>query len=159
MVSIKVNSINDAPSADAQSLIIDENTSANIELTGNDIDGDVPTFKIDIQPENGELSGEIPDLVYEPNYGFSGLDSFTFVADDGVAASEPVKIEITVNSMPNPFDVNKDGMVDILDIAFVSRYFGKADFPKDLNPDVNRDGEVDSQDLGIVMGNFGVKAE
>jgi len=109
-VSIKINPVNDPPSVNAQSLVIDENTPINIRLTGNDIENDKLTFKIGIQPKNGKLSGETPDLIYEPNYGFGGLDSFTFVVDDGIAISEPAKIEITVKSAPNPFDVNRDGV-------------------------------------------------
>jgi len=157
-VSIKVNPVNDIPVADAQSASTDENIPVNIRLSGSDPDGNNITFKITIQTTNGKLSGTPPDLAYEPKYGFIGEDSFTFVTDDGVTTSVPVKVGIKVNSTGDPLDVNKDGIINILDIVIIGKFFGKSDFPIDHNPDVNRDGSVDSKDLEIVISNFGKKS-
>jgi hypothetical protein len=59
--------------------------------------------------------------------------------------------------MANPYDVNRDGIVNILDLVIVGAYFGKEVFPLDKNPDVNRDHKVDSQDINIIVKNFGKK--
>ena len=51
-------------------------------------------------------------------------------------------------------DVNRDGRVDILDIAFVGAMFGG----RDPGADINGDGKVDILDLVLTAGNFGQKA-
>ena len=50
-----------------------------------------------------------------------------------------------------PYDVNADGVVNILDIVFVAARFGEAD----PNADVNGDGTVNILDLVLVAQNFG----
>ena len=52
-----------------------------------------------------------------------------------------------------PWDVNKDGRVNILDLTFVASYFGKEDAPPAA--DVNKDGKVNILDLTIVASHFG----
>lgn len=51
----------------------------------------------------------------------------------------------------NPYDVNADGTVNILDLTFVASRFGEAD-PK---ADVNSDGTVNILDLTLIAQNFG----
>ncbi len=64
--------------------------------------------------------------------------------------------EILAQDKPAHFDVNKDGVVDILDLALVAKHYGEKvaqDFSK--NPDVNRDGIIDIFDLVLVGAHFG----
>ena len=51
----------------------------------------------------------------------------------------------------NPYDVNADGAVNILDLTFVADRFGQDD-PK---ADVNSDGTVNILDLTLIAQNFG----
>jgi hypothetical protein len=51
-------------------------------------------------------------------------------------------------------DVNGDGRIDILDIAFVGARFGG----HDPGADINDDGMVDILDLVLTAGNFGQRA-
>ncbi|MEK7398994.1 MAG: Ig-like domain-containing protein, partial [Candidatus Poribacteria bacterium] len=156
-VSIKINPINDLPIAEAKSLETNENKSVKINLSGKDVEGDTLVFKIINQPKNGTIKGTPPDLTYEPNYAFGGDDSFSYLVNDGKADSEPVAVNIRVKFTSNPSDVNRDGIVNILDFIFVSKYLGKTDFPLDNNPDVNRDKKVDNKDVNAVIQNFGKK--
>ncbi len=48
---------------------------------------DTLTYTILTQPANGSLSGVAPNVIYTPNPGFTGQDSFTFAVDDGSAAN------------------------------------------------------------------------
>ena len=52
-----------------------------------------------------------------------------------------------------PWDVNKDGRVNILDLTFVASHFGKEDAPPAA--DVNGDGRVNILDLTLVASHFG----
>ncbi len=50
-------------------------------------------------PQNGVLSGQVPQIVYEPDPGFVGSDQFTYsVNQDGVSAT----YTITINVVENP---------------------------------------------------------
>ncbi|MGH1429411.1 MAG: Ig-like domain-containing protein, partial [Arenicella sp.] len=96
---INLGVINNAPIVDNQSFGIAEEVSVSIELTGFDPDGDSLTYAVQTQPTNGVLSGTAPSLVYTPNAGFSGTDSFTFIANDGVLDSTVATVSISINSV------------------------------------------------------------
>ena len=55
--------------------------------------------------------------------------------------------DITPSQLPE--DINKDGVVNILDLVIVANAFGTAE------PDLNGDGVVNIQDLVIVANAFG----
>ena len=101
-VSIAVAAVNDAPVADDVSAVTNEDTAVGIALTGADVDGDALTFRVVQQPASGSLSGAAPNLTYTPNANFSGTDSFTFVANDGVTDLAPATASITVTAFDDP---------------------------------------------------------
>ncbi|MBI4651868.1 Ig-like domain-containing protein [Candidatus Desantisbacteria bacterium] len=89
---------NHVPTANNESLTIDENKIANITLTGTDFDGAVLTYIIVSEPSNSTLSGTAPYVIYTPNTGFTGTDKFTFKVNDGKADSNNAKVSIIINS-------------------------------------------------------------
>ena len=95
-VSIKVSPVNDAPTAVGQSVATDEDAAKSITLGGLDVDGDVLTYVIVAGPLHGSLSGEGRDLIYTPNAGYNGSDSFTFQVSDGSLASAPATVFLTI---------------------------------------------------------------
>ncbi|HGJ65599.1 TPA: tandem-95 repeat protein [bacterium] len=157
-VAIKVNKTNDPPTAISQIFKTNEITPVEFILTGTDPNNDKLAFTIVTQPTNGKISGTPPKLKYEPNGYFTGVDSFTFLVNDGKANSETATIEIDVEAINDRWDVNRDGIVNILDVILVNLYFGKENYPLDHNPDVNRDKKVDNLDTEIVIENFGKKS-
>lgn len=84
------------PVANPQSVTVLENTSASITLTGSDPGNNPLTYTIVNSPTNGTLSGSAPDVIYQPNAGYLGHDSFTFSVNDGVTDSVPAQVSITV---------------------------------------------------------------
>ena len=55
-----------------------------------------------------------------------------------------------------PWDVNGDGKVDVLDLVFVAKFFGRnVTAPLYLDPDVNDDGIVNILDIILVAQHFG----
>ena len=85
------------PVADDQSLTTEVDVSVVITLTATDVNGDSLTYSIITLPTNGNLSGSAPDLTYTPNTGYSGSDSFTYIANDGTADSNEATVTITVS--------------------------------------------------------------
>ncbi len=100
-VSITVNPVNDAPVANDGSVLTGEDTSVTITLSADDIDSDPLTYLIETGVSNGVL-GDISGnkVSYTPNASFTGSDSFTFKANDGMVDSNIATVSITVNPLP-----------------------------------------------------------
>ncbi|GEM_PF-853908 len=96
-VSITVNSVNDAPVADVQTLNTDEDTPLAITLTASDLDLDDLTFTVQDDPAYGQITGTGPNRIYTPDADYNGPDSFTFFVNDGTVDSTVVTVSLTVN--------------------------------------------------------------
>jgi len=95
-VSLSVAPVNDAPVATAQSVVTQQDTAIDITLLGTDVEDDPLTFTVQTGPSHGTLSGTGSVLTYTPGAGYTGSDSFTFVAQDVEAVSAPAAVDITV---------------------------------------------------------------
>jgi hypothetical protein len=89
---------NRPPVAFTQSVSTNFETPTTIFLRGSDPDFDTLTFLIDTPPDHGVLSGTPPNVLYTPNSGFSGADSFVFKTNDGKLDSTAANVSITVRS-------------------------------------------------------------
>jgi hypothetical protein len=105
------------------------------------------------RPANGAVALN-PDgsFTYTPDAGFSGTDSFTYFAHDGVFASAPVTV--TVEIVPLPGDINRDRFVNGSDFAILAGNFGRTGMTYD-DGDLNADGTVNGTDFAILAANFG----
>ena len=106
-VSLTIMAVNDAPAANHQSVMTKVDRSTSITLTGSDIDSDTLSFATATQPKHGTLAfgsdfARSGKLVYTPEAGFTGPDSFTFKLNDGTTDSTPatVSVNITQNHVP-----------------------------------------------------------
>ena len=95
-VYVTVNGVNDAPSAEGQSLTTNEDNYLLVTLAGTDIDSGPLSFVVFAPPRHGTLSGTGAHLVYTPNANYYGTDSFGFRASDGSADSGDVTVTIEV---------------------------------------------------------------
>ena len=87
-IEIVVTPQNDAPIPGADEVQANEDqplTIAISTLTDNDTDVDSdPTFASFSQPENGSISEDAAgNLIYTPDPGFEGIDTFTYTSVDG----------------------------------------------------------------------------
>jgi hypothetical protein len=114
-VDVTVTPVNDAPTAQPQSVTTSEDLPASFTLSAADIDGDALTWTITAQPTHGTLSGTAPNYTYTPNANFSGTDSFVFKVSDGVLESGIVVVGIDVspvNDAPVALDQTATGIED-----------------------------------------------
>ena len=101
--SISVQSANDTPVADPQSVSTPEDTALIITLTGSDVDGDAITFNIASNPSHGSLSAIVStgpttaNVEYVPTVNYHGSDSFLFTSNDGLTDSAGAAVSITVS--------------------------------------------------------------
>jgi hypothetical protein len=93
-----------APVASNQTVFTAQETPVNITLTATSPQGYPLTYTVLTQPTQGSLSGSAPNLTYTPNSGYTGPDSFTFRANDGVSNSNTAKVSITVHGLAPVID-------------------------------------------------------
>jgi len=107
-VSITADDANTGPVANDQSVSTNEDTAKSITLSATDADSDALTYTVVSQPSDGTLyierirPGTAFNVIYRPNAGFSGNDSFTFKANDGKINSAVATVSIVVINIPDP---------------------------------------------------------
>jgi hypothetical protein len=104
----------------------------DITLAATDPDGDALTYSVVAQPSEGDLTGSPPNVTYTPGSGFTGTDSFTWKASDGVDESNVATVTIEVSS-----DSDGDGLPD----SWEEQYGLDPS-----NPDTDGDGILDAYD-------------
>ncbi|MDF7826517.1 Ig-like domain-containing protein [Pontiellaceae bacterium B12227] len=100
---------NAVPTADSQSVKVYPDTAWDITLTGSDPEGSNLTYNVTSLPTNGALDvTSIPDVIYTPNAGFEGDDSFSFTVYDGELTSATATVSIVVAPNDAPVAVAQD---------------------------------------------------
>ena len=89
------------PTANPQLVVLPEDTTRAITLTGSDPDGRTLTFALVTQPTNGTLSGIPPTVLYQPATNYFGADSFTFRVNNGLTDSPPAQIAVAITQVPD----------------------------------------------------------
>jgi uncharacterized protein (TIGR03437 family) len=111
-VNITINAVNDAPTAQNQSVSTPQNTAKAITLAGSDIEGSNLTYSIVSGPAHGTVSGGTgAGRTYTPTNGYSGPDSFTFRVNDGSLNSNIATVSINVTQAANTAPVSTGGSV------------------------------------------------
>ncbi len=111
---------NTAPVSTDDEYTIDEDTTLSVDADGgllaNDTDADADTLTVALVsgPANGKLSfGSDGAFTYVPDANFAGTDTFTYVAYDGTAISDPVTVTIAVENVNDtPVATEDDYSVD-----------------------------------------------
>ena len=93
---------NRAPTAGNDSATTGLNAPVTIDVLANDgdPDGDPLTITIATPPSNGTAVVENGKVVYTPNPGFSGADSFTYTVADGKGGAATATVTVTVTDQP-----------------------------------------------------------
>jgi hypothetical protein len=96
--TIQPNAGDNAPVAYDQTVNSTKGVSVPVNLTASDIDGDALSYQVVSSPSHGSLSGTAPNLTYQPNPDYIGVDSFTFKANDGVKDSNIASVTIDMTT-------------------------------------------------------------
>ncbi len=104
--------VNDAPTANNQTISTVKNSGIDIILIADDPDWDYLTWHINQSPSHGVLTGTAPSLRYTPNNGYIGTDQFTFHVNDGVIDSNIATVTVNVGRKVWYVNVNAIGLND-----------------------------------------------
>ena len=100
-VTVTVTAVNDAPVANPNRAIIEENTSVVLNVLANDKDfeGQPLTASLVSGPANGTITANANgSFTYTPAANFNGTDTFTYRVSDGTFDSAPATVTISVVS-------------------------------------------------------------
>ncbi|MBC3876135.1 tandem-95 repeat protein, partial [Undibacterium flavidum] len=98
-VSLTVAAVNDAPTLSNQAVTLAEDSTITILpfVTAADIDGDVLTARIVTQPAHGTITiNANGGFTYTPAANYNGVDSFSYVVNDGTVDSNEATVSLTV---------------------------------------------------------------
>ena len=93
---------NDPPVVENRTISVVENTPKTITLIGTDPNNNQLNFSIVKHPEHGEIKGNLPHIIYVPQKDYSGVDKFTYTANDGIENSQVGQILIMIKHVNFP---------------------------------------------------------
>lgn len=99
-VTITVTAVNDVPVAAPQSVTTLEDTAKPVTLVATDPDPGTLTYRIEVAPAHGKLTGTAPNVTYTPTADYTGADSFKFSATDAQGTKGMAIIDISVTPAP-----------------------------------------------------------
>jgi uncharacterized repeat protein (TIGR01451 family) len=86
--------------------VVTGNDSAKIiEFSARDINNDLLSYEFISLPLHGDISGTAPNIVYRPNAGYTGNDSFVVSASSTSGTEKNITVSIDVVSLPHPPNV------------------------------------------------------
>ncbi|KAF7781594.1 hypothetical protein PRUB_b0870 [Pseudoalteromonas rubra] len=104
---IDVQFVNNQPIANNMDIVVNEDGTTSFVADASDEDGDSVTVSIERQPVSGLLVLQGNTFTYTPFGNFNGLDSFSYIANDGSLDSAAGEVKITINSVNDlPLAVN-----------------------------------------------------
>ncbi len=127
-ITVNVEDVNEAPIALADSLTTAEDQplvlNAADGVLANDFDeeGDILSASVQSSPANGELDLRTDgSLTYIPDAGFTGTDSFTYLASDDELSSNLATVSITVEDNGEGESEDEDISAELLtDLALAN---------------------------------------
>ncbi|WP_440885184.1 cadherin-like domain-containing protein, partial [Vibrio campbellii] len=112
-VSVTVNPVNDAPVANDDSAVTDEDTPVTINVLPNDTDVDGDTLTIvnaSVPVDQGTVEIVDGKLVFTPAENFNGEATISYTVSDG-ALEDSAEVSVTVNPLNDAPVANDDSAV------------------------------------------------
>jgi hypothetical protein len=128
--------------SDAEARLV-SNAPTLIPIAAVDSDGDPVTLRVVTQPSHGTAAVREQAVLYTPEPGYLGEDTFTIAAWDGSTNSNLATVRVTVAEQSCAGDCNGDGSVTIDELVLQVRIaLGEADITACSAADANNDRQV-----------------
>ncbi|AKB29743.1 hypothetical protein MSSIT_3024 [Methanosarcina siciliae T4/M] len=154
-VTVTVNKLNNPPVIDSfeppDGSSFSEGERIEVSVNASDADGDL--LKYSIMIDGVEYSTE-NTYVWETGYSSSGNHTIEVAVSDGIEKVTEQN-NIYINNYHPRWDVNQDGVVNILDITIIAQNYGSSTVKPYPRWDVNQDGVINIQDLTLAGYYFG----
>ncbi|MET4580193.1 Ig-like domain-containing protein [Ottowia thiooxydans] len=120
-VSVRVQCVDDSPVANNDAATVEQDSGAtaiNVLANDSDVEGDAMTILSVTQPANGTvaITGGGTGLTYQPNAGYSGPDSFTYLINGGSSATVSITVNPTLPPITDLGEMNLYGSCGILGV-------------------------------------------
>lgn len=154
-VSIEVTAVNDAPVSNEDTFVTSGTNSINGSVAINDSDvdqGDIITYSVVSTTVNGTLVfNSDGTFTYTPDVGFTGEDTFTYVATDSQGMkSEEITVSISVSNTNAAPNANDDSEVIIVNNQLLGNVYSN---DTDENGDMLTYELVTAPEFGKVVFN------
>ncbi len=121
-VSVTITAVNDAPTADNETLTVAEDaaaTSVPVLIGDKDVENDPLTITAKTNGTKGAvtITGGGTGLTYKPYIGFSGPDSFTYTVSDGHGGTAIGTVTVTITGVNDPPTAGNDGSMSVAEGA------------------------------------------
>ena len=101
------------------------------------------------------VSGAAGMCYYRSTTAFSTLGNYSYSILARDTSSNMATSSNVLFSMPPNWDVNRDGMITILDLVLISNQYGNTGGSGWIREDVDNNGNIQVLDMVLVSGHFG----
>ena len=100
-MTVTIGAVNDVPVAVDDAAATTEDAAVTIDVLGNDSDADGDPLSVSSvsDPANGSVANNGVDVTYTPDTDFFGVDSFTYVVNDGTVDGNTATVTVTVTAV------------------------------------------------------------
>jgi hypothetical protein len=153
-ITITVNNNNQPPVLNTiGNKTVSEGGLLTFTISASDPDGDNLTYSASNLPDGASFDQGTRTFSWTPGYDQSGVyNNIHFEVSDG-EVHDSEDITIIVNGVNEPYDVNNDGAVNVLDMISVGQHWGEEGTNGWMPEDINEDGIIDVLD-SIIIGQY-----
>ncbi|WP_406661237.1 right-handed parallel beta-helix repeat-containing protein [Methanolobus sp. ZRKC3] len=154
-VMIAVNELNNVPVITlfepSNGAEFEEGSTIGVSVAASDADGQSLSYTIKV---NGNIVSNSADYIWSTDYFSAGTYTITAVVSDGMGDVSSTHT-ITITDLHPRWDVNEDGLVNVLDLTMIAQNYGSTYTSNLPRWDVNQDGIVNVLDLSLLASHFG----
>jgi len=162
---VTFNLKNNSSSEEVRNIITANDTAKSFRLWANDANNSLLKYEINVPPAHGKISGTVPNLLYLPEKGYSGKDSFGVGVEDENGNRWNISASIDIVQLYHPpsvrirspqngmiFSFNSFGLIEI-PIRVTASGQGISD-PIKIYADLIEIGEISCTGSGSCSGTF-----
>jgi hypothetical protein len=119
-------------------------------IAADDADGDQIFYSASNLPDGSSFDADTQTFSWTPRYDQAGTYSVHFEVSDG-ELTDSEDITITVIQLYEDWDINGDGIADVLDMVLIGQQWAESGLTGWIREDTNEDGTINVLDI-IVIG-------